>query len=116
MGTTSSVDGSDGGLQSLMGTISLPSLPRRTTAAVSPWLPSACSNGSALPRLALTGQLSCLSSAVSGELGIFTPAWVTIGIVPPEGQEVKQGPIADGPETFAQILDKHPYYLNVEGW
>jgi len=67
-------------------------------------------------RTALMLEHCGYSSAVSGELGIFTPAWVTIGIVPPEGQEVKQGPIADGPETFAQILDKHPYYLNVEGW
>jgi hypothetical protein len=49
-------------------------------------------------------------------MGIFTPAWVTIGIVPPRGQKVKQGPIASGPEEFAKILDKHPYYLNVPGF
>jgi sterol 24-C-methyltransferase len=50
------------------------------------------------------------SAAVAGEMGIFTPAWVTIGIVPPEGQEVQQGPIADSPDQLAEILEKHPYY------
>jgi len=51
------------------------------------------------------------SSATAGELGIFTPAWVTIGIVPPDGVEPKQGPIADGPETFQKLLEAHPYYV-----
>jgi sterol 24-C-methyltransferase len=67
-------------------------------------------------RTALMLEHCGYSSAVSGEMGIFTPAWVTIGIVPPRGQKVKQGPIASGPEEFAKILDKHPYYLNVPGF
>jgi sterol 24-C-methyltransferase len=56
------------------------------------------------------------SAATSGELGIFTPAWVTIGIVPPEDKPVKQGPVASGPEQYAKILDNHPYYLKVPGY
>jgi len=67
-------------------------------------------------RTALMLEHCGYSSATAGELGIFTPAWVTIGIVPPEGQAVKQGPIADGPETFNKILDDHPYYLQVPGF
>jgi sterol 24-C-methyltransferase len=43
-------------------------------------------------------------SATAGEMGIFTPAWVMVGIKPPNGQPVKQGPIADGPEKLAEIL------------
>mmetsp|Transcript_17285 Transcript_17285/g.19329 ORF Transcript_17285/g.19329 Transcript_17285/m.19329 type:complete len:410 (+) Transcript_17285:30-1259(+) len=56
------------------------------------------------------------SSATSGEMGIFTPAWVTIGIVPPDGQAVNQGPIATSPDGLNQILANHPYYHQVAGF
>jgi len=55
------------------------------------------------------------SSATAGEMGIFTPAWVTIGIVPPNGAEVKQGEIADSPAAFAKVLDNHRYWNGGKG-
>merc|ERR1711865_66788 len=55
------------------------------------------------------------SSATAGEMGIFTPAWVTIGIVPPDGAKVVQGKIADSPVEFAKILDAHRYWNGGKG-
>jgi len=56
----------------------------------------------------------CCGSA--GEMGIFTPAWVTVGIVPPDGAKVKQGPIATSPDEFQTLLEKHEYYYKVPGF
>lgn len=62
-------------------------------------------------RTALMLEHCGYSSAVAGEMGIFTPAWVTVGVVPPDGATVKQGPIATGPEEFAKLLSEHPHYM-----
>merc|ERR1711935_592606 len=61
-------------------------------------------------RTALMLEHCGYSSATAGELGIFTPAWVTIGIVPPDGEKPVQGPIADSPAEFAKVLHAHRFY------
>jgi len=45
-------------------------------------------------------------AAEAGKLGIFTPLWVTIGVVPKDGQKPSQGQIASTPEEFNKLLEE----------
>merc|ERR1712070_271456 len=61
-------------------------------------------------RTALMLEHCGFSASVAGQMNIFTPAWVTIGIKPLKGQALKQGTIATSPDEYYKILASHPYY------